>query len=38
MPQAGDTLARNTYRNGSALQDVEVPEARGAYSQASALE
>lgn len=31
--KAGDTLSRNTYRNGTVLQDIELPEARGAYTQ-----
>lgn len=31
--KAGDTLSRNTYRNGTALRDIEEPEARGQYTQ-----
>jgi hypothetical protein len=29
--QAGDTLSRNTYRNGSLLRDIEAADARGMY-------
>eukprot|EP00879_Flechtneria_rotunda_P005992 GHRR01006301.1.p1 GENE.GHRR01006301.1~~GHRR01006301.1.p1 ORF type:complete len:341 (+),score=86.96 GHRR01006301.1:251-1273(+) len=29
--KAGDTLSRNTYRDGTPLTDVEVPAARGQY-------
>jgi hypothetical protein len=29
--QAGDTLSRNTFRNGTLIKDVEMPEARGSY-------
>lgn len=31
--KAGDTLSRNTYRNGTLLQDIERADARGAYTQ-----
>lgn len=29
--QAGDTLSRNTFRNGTVLRDIEAPDARGQY-------
>jgi hypothetical protein len=29
--KAGDTLSRNTYRNGTLVRNVERPDARGAY-------
>lgn len=29
--KAGDTLSRNTYRNGTRVRNVERPDARGAY-------
>lgn len=31
--KAGDTLSRNTYRNGTAVRDIELAEARGAYTE-----
>lgn len=31
--KAGDTLSRNTYRNGTRLHDIELPEARGHYTE-----
>jgi hypothetical protein len=31
--KAGDTLSRNTYRNGTALRDIEMADARGAYKE-----
>lgn len=31
--KAGDTLSRNTYRNGTLLHDIELPDARGSYTQ-----
>jgi hypothetical protein len=29
--KAGDTLSRNTFRNGTAIRDIESPEALGGY-------
>lgn len=31
--KAGDTLSRNTYRNGTVLRDIELSDARGAYTE-----
>jgi hypothetical protein len=31
--KAGDTLSRNTYRNGTAVRDIERADARGSYTE-----
>lgn len=31
--KAGDTLTRNTYRNGTEVRDIELAEPRGAYTE-----